>query len=110
MSGALRTLAEILSVARPKGTAATLVAPSALSKEVAAKVVAEFDLAPVLRDLAAAAAREVANKLDGVALRPADYAIMAELPDLVSKRIVQQLADDPSTFAKMFADYLQLRG
>lgn len=102
-------LIEIFGPPKPVGTGRVLTSPSRLSREKATKVCEEFPLDSVLRDLGAVAARELATALEGLNLRPADYADQ-DFQKVLAKRIADAVKSNPDAFAKAVTEQLKLRG
>ena len=93
----------------PGGTGAVLVRPSKLSMDLAGQVVREMPLDGLYRDLGVVAARLVANELESRGLRPADYANLQELPQVVARRIGGYLLRS-GEFSTSFVQNLTARG
>jgi hypothetical protein len=92
-------------------TGLSMIRPSPISKEQAAQAVKDFQLGPVLRDLGIVCAREIANELEGMGLRPADYLGMSDLVPTVIARLADALSGSPSeVFQHSFLATLRLRG
>lgn len=91
-------------------TGDVMIAPNTLAKEVVAKVVKSFPLDKVLYELGIIAARELANNIEALALRPADYANLPDLSETMSERLMQELGKDPDMFANAFLTELRNRG
>jgi hypothetical protein len=91
-------------------TASTLLIPSVLSKEMAAGLVDELSVEPVLKNIAIALAKVVGDHLTVSALRPADFQDLRELPDSLIERIIEELAKKPETFFQAFRDALKNQG
>lgn len=93
----------------PGGTAAILVRPSTIDMELAAQVVKRTSMDRVCRDLGAVAAREVADELQRQGLKPADFATLEDLPQVVAKRIAVRLLRSEE-FSRSFLQHLGMRG
>lgn len=93
----------------PSGTAAVLTRPSTLSMEVADKAVRTMSLDRLYRDFGAVAGRTVADQLESMNLRPADYANLPDLPHTVAKRVVSYLLKSEE-FARALKKSLTARG
>lgn len=91
-------------------TGFVMVRPSSISNELVAKVVREFPLEAVLKDLGVVAARELANYIEAMAMRPADYAGMPDLGIVVAERIMQALGKDSEAFTDALTAQLRNRG
>lgn len=91
-------------------TAAVMIAPNKITKDVVAKIVKEFALDYVMRDFGTIAARELANQIETRGLRPADYADLADLAETMSERLMQELGKDPEAFNNAFISQLRIRG
>lgn len=107
----LRDLAAVFGVTEVKTSAARVMnAPSTISKELVTKILKEFPLETVLHDLGIVVARELSNFVEAHALRPADYADLPNLGEVLSERLMQELGKDPDTFTQALVEYLKLRG
>jgi hypothetical protein len=103
-----RELAEVFG---GLGTGTVLTKPSTISDEVVEKLVCELPLKQALKDLGAVAAREVANAIETVALRPADYADLPDLPEKLAERLVAALEGKGlECFVESFVEHLRNRG
>lgn len=91
-------------------TGEVMVRPDQLSKNVVAKLVSEFPLERVLYELGVIAARELANSIEALALRPADYVDLPDLAEDMSERLMQELGRSPDTFSNSFLAELRNRG
>lgn len=103
-------LHEVFGPPRPVGTARVLTSPSRLSKETAEKLCQELSLDVVMRDLGAVAARVIADSLEELGLRAADYADLESIPKTLAKRIADEVQKNPESFNKALVDQLALRG
>lgn len=99
----------VLSELRPV-TGDVLVSPSELSRRLVKKIVRELPLNNILQDLGAIVARELADFIDASALRPADYADLPDLGEVLSERVMQELGRDPDAFSEALRNQLRLRG
>lgn len=91
-------------------TARVLVTPSEMAKKKAAQAIGKFPIEPIIRDLAAICARELANEWEGMGLRAADHADIPDVAKKVVKRLIDALAEIPEDFAVPLGEYLRLRG
>ena len=91
-------------------TAQVLTLPSGVTKELAQQAIETVDLDPVLRDIGIIVAREIANELDAMALRPADYVGLPDMPQMVAARLAGELAAAPQVFVQALLQSLQSRG
>jgi hypothetical protein len=112
MSGStVRDLEAVFGVSEVKTSAAkVMTSPSSISKELVTKIMKEFPLDVVFRDLGVACARELANFIQAHALRPADYAELPDLGEMLSERLMQELGKDPQAFTVALIEHLRLRG
>ena len=100
-----RALPEHLQVA-----GRVMIMPSRMTTDQAETLVSKMSLAPVMRDVASVAAREVTNVLLLHGLRPADYADLPELPTMVAKKLVDTLNGVPEEFSNTLADTIRMLG
>jgi hypothetical protein len=91
-------------------TAAVMNLPSGVTRELAAQAIDQIDLNRIFRDLGALVAREIADELDAMALRPADYVDLPDLPKLMAGKVSKALASVPETFVVALIEQLKLRG
>lgn len=91
-------------------TGRVLTLPSGVTKELAAQTIEQLDLQPILRDIGIIVAREIANELESMALRPADYVDLPDMPQMVAAMVAGELASAPDSFVKALTDQLRLRG
>jgi hypothetical protein len=92
-------------------TAHVLTLPSNISRDQAYELVKDVPLEPVLRDLAVCMARAISSELLAMALRPADYADLPDLPLMVIERLIEALAAKPEdAFIKPLIDHLKMSG
>jgi hypothetical protein len=91
-------------------TAQVMNLPSGVTRELASQAIDQIDLDLILRDLGALVAREIANELDAMALRPADYAHLPDLPQLMARKVAKALSAVPEVFAAALIEQLKLRG
>jgi hypothetical protein len=94
------------------GTAQVLTSPSDDDREAVLEAVNSIDLDPVVRDLATLIVGAVADTLHTMALRPADYADMTDLPKSLVSRLVKVLKAESGrqAFADTFHAKLKSRG
>lgn len=91
-------------------TAVVLNTPSGLTKEQAMILVTQTPMGPVLRDLGAVVARELGNELLAHGMRPADFALLPDLPKVVTDRIMKELSEYPEEFSRALIQYLSMKG
>jgi hypothetical protein len=91
-------------------TAVVLTSPSRLTAEQAREIVEALPLDGILINLGMLAAQEVANGFEAFGLRPADYALIEGLPDLLRKRLADTLGKDPQPFLEAYMAQLSARG
>lgn len=91
-------------------TGSVLVKPSSLSTDLASASIEAMNLAPVLTNIGVLCAQAIATELEGLALRPADYAGLPELPESVAKRVAKELAKAPTQFVAALIETLKARG
>jgi hypothetical protein len=112
MSTTVNELREMLGLPplteAPTGLAMTM--PSPVSIEIATNVADNFDIETVVRDLGAIVAREFANELQRMALRPADYATIPDLTNILAIRVASYLMQLPDVFDLAFLQALRNRG
>lgn len=88
-------------------TGSVMIAPSSITHQQASECVEKVNLSPLLRDLGLIMARELENELRTCGLRPADYAGLPNLPDILASRIAKALTKVPPEFANAFTDHLR---
>ena len=94
-----------------RSTGQVMNSPSTISGEIACSVASEMDLDRVVKDLGIVAARELADRLESHALRPADYAVLDDIGQIVAKRLVSALRGNfMEVFLKSFQTTLRGRG
>jgi hypothetical protein len=81
-----------------------------ISRELVTRIVKEFPLEETLRDLGVVAARELANHIESKGLRPAAYAELPNLSEIISERLMQELGKEPQVFTDAFLVQLRARG
>ena len=91
-------------------TAQVLNLPATATKDLASQSIEQLDLDPIMRDIGAIAAREIANELQAMALRPADYVDLPDMPKIVASRIAGELVAAPPLFVQSLIEQLKLRG
>lgn len=91
-------------------TAKVLTLPSGVTREVASQAIEALNLAPVLRDVGLMLAREISDELERMALRPADYADLPDMPQLVAARLGAELSKAPTEFVEALLEQMRLRG
>lgn len=91
-------------------TGFVMVQPSSISHELVLKVVKEFPLDTIMKDLGVVVARELANYIEAMAMRPADYAEVEDLGTVVGDRIMQALGKDSQIFTDALRAQLRVRG
>lgn len=107
----LDTLEEIFGLDEVKTTTSrVLTAPSGITNGLVTDMLGEFELKPIMRDLGFIVAREIADQIEAMALRPADYAQLPDLAITVAQRLMHALALDDETFATSLVDNLKMRG
>ena len=111
MTSQKSSIAEVLAPlgTGPEGTGAVSTRPSTLDAKIAEQTAQDLDLRPIFRDLGVVAAREMADALQVLPLRPADYADQEGLAELVAKRLAEELASS-ETFRTYFIKHLRMRG
>jgi hypothetical protein len=106
----IELLKKFFQVEAATNTGSVLTLPSGITKDLAQEITAQLALEPVIHGLAVLVAKEVGNRLTTMALRPADYIDIKELPDELIERIIEELAKKPDMFFKTFRDNLKLQG
>lgn len=91
-------------------TARALSMPGGVTKEIAAQAVENLDLAPILRDIGLIVARQIATDLEAMALRPADYVDLPDMPQMVAARLGAELSTAPTDFVAALLEQLKSRG
>lgn len=91
-------------------TSKVLTLPSGVTKDLATQAIEQLDTGPILRDIGVIVAREIADELQAMALRPADYIDLPDMPQLVAARIGSELAAAPPEFIQALLENLKLRG
>jgi hypothetical protein len=91
------------------GTAQVLTTPSQNDGRLAMAALEDTPVHPIVRDLAIVCAREVGNVLEQSGLRPADYAEVPDLPQVVLK-LVKNAMGKGDLFEMKFREYLRMRG
>lgn len=94
----------------PPGSAAALITPSTLSKDLAQAHAETVALDPIIHDLAVVMAKALGTQLLSAALRPTDYAGIDAIPDGLMERLIEELAQKPDLFFKTFQVTLKLQG
>jgi hypothetical protein len=90
-------------------TGSILNSPSSLSQEMVCKLAKEVELKGPLGDLGVFTANLMADNLAALSLRAADYSD-PDLANLLCKRIIKQLTNNPEDFASSFLSQLRNRG
>lgn len=91
-------------------TGKVLVMPSGVTRDLAAQAIADIDTSPIMRDIGVIVARQIATELQQMALRPADYASLPDLPQMVAARLGAELATAPDVFVASLLEQLRLKG
>lgn len=91
-------------------TSKVLVLPAGVTKDLATQAIEQLDVGPILRDIGIIVAREIADELQAMALRPADYVDLPDMPQMVAARIGSELAAAPPEFIQALIGQLKLRG
>jgi hypothetical protein len=113
MSTPLERLRGVFPAPKEEGLSATarvLNLPSGVTKELASQAIEQLDLDPIIRDIGFIVAREIANELEAMALRPADYVDLPDMPQMVAGMVASELAAAPEVFVKALIEQLKLRG
>jgi hypothetical protein len=105
-------IAFLARVLESYGTAEVLTSPSDEDRKEVLDTVKLIDLDPIVRDLTTLVVNAVANTMHAMALRPADYADMKELPSSMLALITKALgtSEGKQLFADSFQDKLKSRG
>lgn len=93
-----------------QSTGTVLITPDSISKDLVSKIVKEFPLEAVIRDIGVVAARELANHIEAKGLRAAGYAELPNLSETMSERLMQELGKEPQVFTDAFLTQLRARG
>ena len=110
---AAKELRKLLGVDEQFISAGTVfVAPSTVTRAVAANVVKSLPLDPVLSDLGVVMARVLGDALLAKGLRPADYAELPELADGLAAALVTRLQESPppEKFSASLVSQLRMKG
>jgi hypothetical protein len=91
-------------------TGKVMILPSGVTKDLASQAIEQIDLSIVMRDIGMILAREIANELERMALRPADYVDLPDMPQMVAARVAGELAAAPPEFLVALLDHIRLRG
>ena len=102
-----KIIAFLASVLEDYGTAEVLTSPSTADRSEVLQAVKSIDPDPIVRDLTTLVVDTVADTLHSMALRPADYADMKELPSIVLALITKTLSSDEGR--KMFEESFQTK-
>lgn len=84
--------------------------PTSISLEIAAAAIQEVDINPMIRDLGAIVGRELADELERLGMRPADYAGLPNNAEVMALKIASALVQMPDAFANALAETLRGRG
>lgn len=91
-------------------TGQVLTLPSGVTKELAASAIESIDLEPIFRDVGGIVAREIADVLQTMNLRPADYVDLPDMPQMVAARLGAEISTAPPAFIRSLLEQLKLRG
>lgn len=108
MVDVLKDLETVFGETIASGT--VMIAPSGITIDLVTELLNTFELQPIMKDLGLIAARVLADKIEAMTLRPADYADLPDLATLLSQRLMHELAKDDETFANSLISNLRLRG
>lgn len=113
MTSAIEDLQSVFGAPKEEGyttTAKVMILPSGVTKDVASQAIEQIDLTTIMRDIGVILAREISDELQRMALRPADYADLPDMPQMVAARVAGELAAAPPEFVTALIDYIKLRG
>lgn len=91
-------------------TGQILILPSGVTRELAANAIDALDLEPIFRDIGGIVAREIADVLQTMNLRPADYGDLPDMPQMVAARLGAEISTAPPAFIRSLLEQLKLRG
>ena len=94
----------------PIPTGVVMNTPSSITRQQAVQLAKDCRIQPIVRDLGALAAREMANEMTAANLRPADFAEHDEIGTILRDRIVKQLLGKPDEFFRALGEHLRARG
>lgn len=93
------------------GTGRVLTTPSDSDSEAAIKVIDEFTMDPVVRDLAILTAQHYGDVLQSKGLRPSDFSHLSDIPDKLFKALTKRLRGKGKPyFIEVFKEHLGYRG
>jgi hypothetical protein len=111
VSAAIDQLAEVFGLTEgPVSTGVVLNTPGSITRAQAVALAKECRIEPLIRDLGALAAGEMANEMSAANLRAADFAEQDEIGSILRDRIVKQLLDAPESFYRALGEHLRARG
>lgn len=113
MSSAIEDLKSVFGDPTTEGlttTSKVLILPSGVTKDLASQAIEQLDLGIVMRDIGIIMAREIADELIRMALRPADYIDLPEMPQMVAARVGAELSLAPPEFLEALIEGLKARG
>ena len=94
----------------PVSTGVVLTTPGSITRAQAVTLAKDCRIDPLLRDLGALAAAEMANEMSAANLRPADFADHEEIGMILRDRLIKQLLDKPDSFYRALGEHLRARG
>lgn len=109
-------LEELKHVFSPKvfqeafATALVLNSPTTLTKDMAKDLAGRLNISPVMYRIGTLAAEALADGLESLGLRPADYVQLDEISSVIAGRLSKELKANPEVFMKAFVAQLGLRG
>ena len=113
MKSAVEDLKAVFGEPQEEGyttTAKVLTLPAGVTRDLASQAIEQLDLSVIMRDIAAVVAREIATELQTMALRPADYTDLPDMPQMVAARVAGELAAAPPEFVQTLIEHIKLRG
>jgi hypothetical protein len=113
MTSAVEDLRVVFGEPQEEGyttTAKIMILPAGVTKDLAAQAIEQIDLSPIMRDIGVIVAREISNELQAMALRPADYTDLPDMPQMVASRIAGELAAAPLEFVQALIEHIRIRG
>jgi hypothetical protein len=110
---AVDDLKSVFEVPKTEGyttTGKVMILPSGVTKDVAAQAIEQIDLEPILRDIGIIVAREIADELQRMGLRPADYVDLPDMGHMVAARVGSEVSLCPPPFLAALMSHLRMRG
>jgi hypothetical protein len=106
----LKTILATKQEATMTTTGQVLITPSSINKMLARNIAKELPLVPVFKDLGAVVARVLGDELLARGMRPADYADLDEMPEMLAQMVAQELSRIPEEFISSLMIHLKMKG